>query len=163
MPHERSGQGSMHPHLKPHSSATVHEAPTLSAAGPAFWCAAAGYLLVALQQPRGWGLAVWALLAFVLVPGFAGLVGGLKVGRVGTRQAHFRQAYWAVAWAMAGYTGLNLLILRARFTGSGFAGALLVWILVTAVYATAAGVVAGFGASLITGRSRQESTHELAS
>jgi len=163
MPHERSHQGSMHPHLEPHASATVHQAPTLSAAGPAFWFAAAGYLLVALQQPRGWGVAVWAVLAFLLVPGLAGLVGGLKVGRVGTRKAHFRQAYWAVAWVMATYAGLNLMILRARFTGSGFGGALLVWVFVTAVYATVAGIVAGLGASLITGRSRQESTHELAS
>lgn len=122
-----------------------------------FGLALLGYLCLSLQQPPGWGVPLWGLLAFGVVPG----VSGWFVGRAQGPESDPRNRFWssaqAVGAAMAFYAGILLLILRARFRSGGDTGQVVfVWLLVIVVYAALAGLVAGVVSAKLTWFTRRE-------
>ena len=158
-----SDEGSLRPHHETHAQQSAHHPATRSVKAPAATIAIAGYLLLALRSKAAWGALLWPVLAFLVVPAVAGLVGGLKVRRVGSTRAHFWDAFRAVGWTMGSYTLISLMVLRLRFQMVSFAQVALVWLLVSTVYGALAGAVAGAVATLAAGEKRRESVDEPAS
>src|SRR6185437_7512329 len=79
-----------------------------------FWLGLLAYLLLSMQQPLGWKIPVWILLAFVVIPGLIGLL----IGRVQGQEPTARMKFWAglkgAFWPMAFYAFLNPVVLLAR-------------------------------------------------
>ena len=115
-----------------------------------------GYLVLALRQPSAWGMPVWALLAFAVVPAGAGWLAGR--GRIGGSEFRecFRAGAWPAAIAMALYAGITLIVLHTRVSSGANGGSVfLVGVFVALVYAAAAGPVAGITTGLAL-RGKQE-------
>jgi hypothetical protein len=102
------------------------------------------YLLVSAAQPPAWGIPVWALLAFVVVPGIIGYTTGRVLGRSAERKPRFRAGLFAGAAAMFLYASVTLMVLHARIGSTGDSGEVfLVGLFVSLVYSGLAGAVAG--------------------
>lgn len=107
------------------------------------------YLCLSIQQPAGWTVPVWAALAFLVAPIFVGLQVGAAKGAGSTPDARFRAGFGAGGGAMVVYTGVTLIVLRARIGAErGGSDLFLIWLFVTAAYGAAAGLVAGTTSAL---------------
>jgi hypothetical protein len=112
-----------------------------------------GYGILSFQQPPGWTVPVWAVLAFLVVPGMAGWATGRLLGRDRLPRDRFRAGVSAGGLAMALYTAITLIVLQQRIhTEIGSGQTFLVGCLVTLVYAALAGVVAGLVSARVTWR-----------
>jgi hypothetical protein len=122
-----------------------------------FGTGVAGYLVLSLRQPPGWTVPVWAILAFLVVPGAIGCVTTRWQGFDQEASTRFWAAGRAGSGAMALYSGLSLIAVRQRFSTDADAGqVLLVGLFVTLVYAALAGAVAGLVSALPGGRGKPE-------
>jgi hypothetical protein len=111
-----------------------------------------GYLLLSVQQPLGWTLPLWILLAFLVIPGIVGVLIGSAHGPAQTAREIFRMGMKGAGWPMAFYTAVTLLILSPRLVRMENIGQeFLAGALVTLVYALLAGGVAGL-ASMMTAK-----------
>jgi hypothetical protein len=116
--------------------------------GKASWIgplvAIAGYLVLSFRQPPGWTLPLWAILAFVVVPGLTGYAVGKLLGPETAPGARFRSAMWGAGFAMFFYTAISLILLRVRIDSDGGSTVVQVGFFVTCLYTLLAGTVAGF-------------------
>ncbi|MCW3100403.1 MAG: hypothetical protein JWL77_6021 [Chthonomonadaceae bacterium] len=142
------------PHHNPAHHSPAHHEPVISAQerqqsrGDGGWrgfiVAILGYLFVSLQQPLGWGMPLWIFLAFLLVPGLAGLAVGFAQRGAGTPGRSLWTAIKSAGKAMALYTIMHLLLLGGPHSDSAdrwqerIAG-----VLTTILYSLVAGLVAG--------------------
>jgi hypothetical protein len=152
--HKRpQGQGFHHPAPDPAVYAQSLKRRGRGAAWVGFWLGLLAYLLLSMQQPLGWGILVWVLLAFLIVPGLIGLLIGKKLGAEPTAPMKFWAGLKGVAWAMAFYAFLNPILLLGRLNVEGENGArLFAVLLVTVVFALLAGGVAGLASALTAKR-----------
>jgi hypothetical protein len=122
-----------------------------------FGIGVAGYFVLSLRQPPGWTIPVWAILAFLVVPGIIGWVTARWQGFGQEASTRFWAGGRAGGGAMALYSGLSLIAVRQRFsTGTDAGQVLLVGLFVTLVYAALAGAVAGLASVLPRGRGTPE-------
>ena len=102
------------------------------------------YVGLSFRTPLQWTQPVWFLLAFLVVPALVGLVNGLKKYKPRSAGQGFRMSFYAGAWAMFLYAGINMMIAHSRVgSGGNAAASLLAGLLVAIIYALIAGVVAG--------------------
>jgi hypothetical protein len=122
-----------------------------------FGIGVAGYLLLSIQQPPGWTIPGWVILAFLVVPALIGGVTGRWQGLDQEARTRFWAGGRAGGGAMALYSGLSLIAVRQRFSTNADAGqVVLVGLFVTLVYAVLAGAVAGLASALTGGRGGPE-------
>src|SRR6266849_4253944 len=77
-----------------------------------FGIGVAGYLVLSIQPPPGWTVPVWAILAFLVVPGIIGYVTGRWQGLDQEARTRFWAGVRAGGGAMALYSGLSLIAVR---------------------------------------------------
>src|SRR5690349_7232146 len=104
--HKRpQGQGFDHPVRKqnPRNSRVDQAKRERGAVWMGFWLGLLAYLFLSLQQPLGWQMPVWILLAFLVIPGLIGLLQGWRLGTDSTASARFWVGMKGVFWPMAFY------------------------------------------------------------
>jgi hypothetical protein len=88
-----------------------HELGVRSSVRISFFVALIGYAVLSAKQPLGWTMPVWFGLAFVAIPGIAGLVVGRRHAGERSRKLAFSDGLRGGACAMACYTGLHVFML----------------------------------------------------
>ena len=102
------------------------------------------YLLLGTQEPPEWTMPVWALCAFVLLPGLIGFVIGRKQSLDDFPKARFRQGFLVTAPVMFCYASIAMIAARNRIGSASDVGQeMLAGTLAAAVFAALAGCVAG--------------------
>ena len=112
------------------------------------------YVVLSLQSPANWGMPVWVLLAFIVVPIVIGVLSAMSVPPHAEKGDRFKRAMGVATLAMAIYATVGL-ILSERKMGTHSLQATQVFtagMVVVVVYALIAGFVAGFAGSLVRGR-----------
>lgn len=113
-----------------------------------FALACLGYLILAFQQPTEWGMILWAVLAFLVVPVGAGVFVAFQTAESAMR-ARFFTGLRIGAWAMGIYTGIELCLVHSRIGSNPNTGAVfLVGSFVTLIYALLAGNACGMACAL---------------
>jgi hypothetical protein len=106
-----------------------------------FFLALLLYVFLSFRDLTVWTKPVWAILAFIAIPGLS----AFALGRGGNPGPHVRAAFTSVGWAMGLYTAYHLLRLHSRFGLTGDAGTSMnvffAGLFVTVVYALGAGAV----------------------
>ena len=124
-----------------------------------FLVAAVGYFALSAQQPAGWGVGLWAVLALLLVPALT----GLTVSRFQTWARPPREAFFAamkaVGWAMLFYATITLTVLAHRVDGPNGGERFLAGALVTLVYILVAGAAAGTVNLMLTRAATRKGSH----
>lgn len=92
----------------------AHESHVGSSVWFGFFIALIGYAVVSSRQPDGWTKPVWLVLALAVVPGVAGLFVGRRHAGERSRAHAFMDGLKSGIWAMACYSGFNLLILADK-------------------------------------------------
>src|SRR5690242_10441516 len=87
----------------------------------AFLLVCVGYGILSVIQPGEYGRFTWIALAFLMLPALIGAIVGNRAGD-GSTAGLFRQAFWPTGIAMFGYTAINLIVLRSRFSAGGSSG-----------------------------------------
>lgn len=154
MSHRRRprGQGFSHA-VDPAAYAQALARRGRGAAWLGFWLGLLLYLLLSMQQPDGWRMPLWILLAFGIIPGLIGLLVGWKQGPEPTVPMKFWAGLKSAAWAMAFYAFLNSTVLLVRLHQPDSNGArFLAVLLTTVVYALIAGCVSGAVSALTAKR-----------
>ena len=133
-------------------SSTEKQGSNLRAVWLAFVVAGVGYLVLSQQQPAGWGVPLWAALAFLLIPALA----GLAINRLQSPHRPPKQAFLAgmkgVGWSMFFYSSITLTVLANRVGGAGNVGEeFLAGLLTAIVFTLLAGCAAGLTNVLLTG------------
>lgn len=128
-----------------------------------FFAAAAGYLLLAVQSPSGWGFPVWAVLLLLVVPLIVGTLVGRLQGPDSPQRKRFRTAFRVVGWAMFFYAGIALFLAAGRVQSVSRTQRLPVLLFVLFVYCLFAGIVSGLAGSRLAWRTLKETPHEPAS
>lgn len=125
-----------------------------------FAVAVAGYLILSLQQPAGWGEALWAALALLAVPAVSGFVANrAQAGTAPTGGPFFSAARGAGA-AMLLYSAITLAVLAQRVgRPDGGTQVLLAGAIVTTVYTMLAGAIAGLVNVVLTRNAAGKATH----
>ena len=85
-----------------------HELRVRSSVRIGFCLAIAGYILLSMRQPLGWTQPIWILLAFLVIPGVAGLFVGRRHAGERTRSRAFYDGARSGVFAMACYTGFHV-------------------------------------------------------
>jgi hypothetical protein len=88
-----------------------HELGVRSSVRICFVIALVGYAILSLKQPLGWTMPTWIALAFVIIPGIAGLIVGRRHAGERTRSLAFMDGARGGAFAMACYTGIHVFML----------------------------------------------------
>ena len=105
---------------------------------------AAGYLLLGIQEPPEWTMPVWALCAFVLLPGLIGFVIGRKQSLDDFPKVRFRQGFLVTAPVMFCYASIAMIAAHSRIGSASDVGQeMLAGTLAATVFAAVAGCVAG--------------------
>ncbi|HLJ54260.1 MAG TPA: hypothetical protein VKT77_04420 [Chthonomonadaceae bacterium] len=109
----------------------------------AFLIACIGYLITSSQQPAGWGVGLWMLLAWLLIPTVAAFALSRVQAPGRAAPQLFKAGMKGVGWAMFLYSAITLRALAHRVGGGnafqGFIAGLLTCVLCTVI----AGAVAG--------------------
>lgn len=115
-----------------------------------FWVALLCYLLISLQQPRGWGMPLWIFLAFLLAPGFVGLVVGQQQKILAAPGHSFWSAFKSAFWVTAFYTIIHLILLGGSHSAAANKGQEgIAVVIATLTYALVSGLVAGATSAMI--------------
>jgi hypothetical protein len=109
-----------------------------------FAAAFLGYMVLSFQQPANWGEAIWAALAFLLIPALVGFV----VNRTQRRDRPPTQAFFsgmkAAGIAMFLYASITLIVLANRVgRPDAVMQEFLAAVIVITVYSLLAGAAAG--------------------
>ena len=111
-----------------------------------------GYLCLSIRQPLDWGLPLWSVLAFLLVPGLVGLVVGRVQGAMGTTAGSFGTAAKSAGKAMGLYTAVHLLLIGGpHSSGANTSQEFLAGLLSTLLFALIAGLAAGGVSATLVG------------
>ncbi len=146
--HEPTHQNSAAHHDPTRHGSMVSPPPPSKSSGDGGWggfiVAILGYLFLSMRQPLDWGMPLWGFLAFLLIPGLAGLVVGRAQRGAGTPGRSFWAGLKAAGKAIALYTICHLLLLGGPHSDSANRGQ--EWIaglLTTLLFTLIAGLVAG--------------------
>jgi ABC-type transport system involved in cytochrome c biogenesis permease subunit len=110
-----------------------------------FLIALAGYLILSARQPLGWTPSVWIVLAFVVIPGVAGLFVGRRHAGTRTRSLAFYDGVRSGVYAMACYSAIHIFTLANNLEkdNSQLVDEWAAAFIVVIVYSIIAGGVAG--------------------
>ena len=111
-----------------------------------------GYLCLSVRQPLDWGMPLWIVLAFLLVPGLVGVVVGRVQRAAGTPRGSFRTAAKSAGNAMGLYTALHLILIGGPHSdGADITQEFLAGLLSTLLFALIAGLAAGAVSATLVG------------
>lgn len=161
--------GASHQTVERHASAirnaeNAGHKPRGSGAWWGFAVAAIGYFLLSLQQPAGWGEAVWVCLAFILIPALVGVVVNRGQGPNRPPNRAFFSSAKPAGFAMFLYTSITLMVLAARMDRPDAHGEeFLTGLIVTCVYTLVAAAAAGTVNLMLTTMAARRDNHGPAS
>ena len=119
--------------------------------------AVAGYIILSFASPPSWTVPVWAVLTFIVVPAFAGvLAGNSAFSESGhpTKADRFWRAFKVVGVTVGIYSLVNMINVRGDIQSSDKSMDIAIFLFVALTYAAVAGCVGGAAGAFIPARRR---------